>query len=382
MFIGGRPAARMGDSTAHGGTVVMGCPTVLIGDIGMGGLDALLALPATILAELMDSLTDEMRQALKTITGAANGVSGGLSSTTPKIEPIPLNKVTIPKECAYLNKPGTVESSKADFDRIRKPAKLSQPKAIKHKFPGDTAEQDALEYEVEVDGRKKKLIMPKNPPKGAKKGLPTAEQIAAAIGTVPGPQLDKMKQVVVSPNPNPDDDYWAKQYNIPGFSSAATGGESGVTFYPQDSWSQEFTDSTMIHEGGHAYSKNLWKDANKKKQWEKAMADDGQSPSAYADSSTDEDFSESLVMYSLSKGTSCEETAKKLYPNRYKALDDLFGVKPPAPPAPPASTSTKLPGPGLMIPQTATPPLPPPPPPPPPGFLGKIWNGIKSMFGG
>lgn len=25
------PAARMGDTTAHGGTIVMGCPTVLIG---------------------------------------------------------------------------------------------------------------------------------------------------------------------------------------------------------------------------------------------------------------------------------------------------------------------------------------------------------------
>ena len=31
VMIGGRPAARMGDSTAHGGTIVAGCPTVLIG---------------------------------------------------------------------------------------------------------------------------------------------------------------------------------------------------------------------------------------------------------------------------------------------------------------------------------------------------------------
>lgn len=29
--IGGRPAARMGDSTAHGGTITLGLPTVLIG---------------------------------------------------------------------------------------------------------------------------------------------------------------------------------------------------------------------------------------------------------------------------------------------------------------------------------------------------------------
>ena len=29
--IGGKPAARMGDTTAHGGTIVVGSPTVMIG---------------------------------------------------------------------------------------------------------------------------------------------------------------------------------------------------------------------------------------------------------------------------------------------------------------------------------------------------------------
>ncbi len=31
VLIGGMPAARMGDMTAHGGTIILGCPTVLIG---------------------------------------------------------------------------------------------------------------------------------------------------------------------------------------------------------------------------------------------------------------------------------------------------------------------------------------------------------------
>jgi uncharacterized Zn-binding protein involved in type VI secretion len=30
-MITGKPAARMGDKTAHGGTIVAGCPTVQIG---------------------------------------------------------------------------------------------------------------------------------------------------------------------------------------------------------------------------------------------------------------------------------------------------------------------------------------------------------------
>jgi uncharacterized Zn-binding protein involved in type VI secretion len=37
VFIGGMPAARMGDSCAQGGTIVVGSPTVLIGDSAGGG---------------------------------------------------------------------------------------------------------------------------------------------------------------------------------------------------------------------------------------------------------------------------------------------------------------------------------------------------------
>ena len=36
VLVGGMPAARMGDMTAHGGVIVMGFPTVLIGDAGGG----------------------------------------------------------------------------------------------------------------------------------------------------------------------------------------------------------------------------------------------------------------------------------------------------------------------------------------------------------
>jgi len=31
VMIGGMPAARQGDTTAHGGSIVIGCPTVIIG---------------------------------------------------------------------------------------------------------------------------------------------------------------------------------------------------------------------------------------------------------------------------------------------------------------------------------------------------------------
>ncbi|PHS01150.1 MAG: type VI secretion protein [Blastopirellula sp.] len=36
VFIGFMPAARLGDMTAHGGSIVLGFPTVMIGEMGGG----------------------------------------------------------------------------------------------------------------------------------------------------------------------------------------------------------------------------------------------------------------------------------------------------------------------------------------------------------
>ncbi|MEZ4302131.1 MAG: PAAR domain-containing protein [Polyangiaceae bacterium] len=36
VLIGNKPAARLGDPMSHGGTIVLGCPTVLIGSSGQG----------------------------------------------------------------------------------------------------------------------------------------------------------------------------------------------------------------------------------------------------------------------------------------------------------------------------------------------------------
>ncbi len=37
VLIGGKPAARLGDQCAHGGSIMLGCMTVLIGETGSGG---------------------------------------------------------------------------------------------------------------------------------------------------------------------------------------------------------------------------------------------------------------------------------------------------------------------------------------------------------
>lgn len=46
VFIGGRPAARMGDMCGHGGTIAVGCPTVLIGEVSGGAPPVVVVTPA------------------------------------------------------------------------------------------------------------------------------------------------------------------------------------------------------------------------------------------------------------------------------------------------------------------------------------------------
>lgn len=54
VLIGGKPAARMGDSTAHGGVIVGGFPTVLIGEVSPGTT----VTPAVYLPLLLEPLTN------------------------------------------------------------------------------------------------------------------------------------------------------------------------------------------------------------------------------------------------------------------------------------------------------------------------------------
>jgi uncharacterized Zn-binding protein involved in type VI secretion len=65
VFFGGKPATRMGDQCAHGGSIVLGCPTVMIGEIMPGSpVPPLVPVPGV-------SVQAAMAQAMK--VAAVNG---------------------------------------------------------------------------------------------------------------------------------------------------------------------------------------------------------------------------------------------------------------------------------------------------------------------
>jgi hypothetical protein len=234
----------------------------------------------------------------------------------------PISPKGFPPECAYLNKKDVTTYPKGTFDRLRGESKVGPGVPGKYTFPGDKTPSDVLVHEVEVKGRKIKVIEPKNVAPG--QGVPSADEIGKSLATLPDGQLDSVHQVTASPKPNPDDPHWEKEYKIKGFKSAAASGGDEVTYFPQKGpMDQNDVDGILNHEVGHLLHQKLWQDPAQKKAWDEAMASDGRSPSKYADAAPDEDISESLGVYSASRGSPCAVFARAMFPARFALLDKI-----------------------------------------------------------
>ncbi len=67
VLIGGKPAARMGDMCAHGGMVAVGFPTVLIGEMSPGGASPLAVAVAVLTSVIQAVMIKEERGDVDTV---------------------------------------------------------------------------------------------------------------------------------------------------------------------------------------------------------------------------------------------------------------------------------------------------------------------------
>ncbi|MEO6832077.1 MAG: hypothetical protein ABI378_06965, partial [Chitinophagaceae bacterium] len=77
VMIGGKPAARMGDSCAHGGVIMGGCPTVLIGEAGGGGGGGIALMPVKVMLDVMHSMPVYVQKEISQIISAKNAAEYG-----------------------------------------------------------------------------------------------------------------------------------------------------------------------------------------------------------------------------------------------------------------------------------------------------------------
>jgi hypothetical protein len=195
-----------------------------------------------------------------------------------------------------------------------------------HVFPGKTT--DADRYVVTLDGQDIPVFTPHDgtyqPPNQT-----SIEDTTRALAMLPVASRALVKEVSLDPVRNPQDEFWARTYNQPNFSSYMTCGAQGhVDVYPTSGPSDfKYMADTMVHETGHAWSNAKWGDdgqADAWKGWREAIAKDGIPPSEYAMNAPEEDVAESTALYLAMKGTPLFDNYRKLYPNRFALLDEQF----------------------------------------------------------
>jgi hypothetical protein len=191
-------------------------------------------------------------------------------------------------------------------------------------FRGTTA--DAEQWKAKFkDAVSVEIVAPKAPQAGYHNH--SVQQAADAASYLPKSARAVITTILLNASVNPDDAYWAVQYNQPGFHSYMTAGASGVvTIYPNSTAppNDNYLRGTMIHETGHTWSYKTWgQDTTKGKwvDWKTAMTQDKVSVSGYAMASIAEDVAETIQTYVSAKNSPRYDEYKKIVPKRYAILE-------------------------------------------------------------
>lgn len=87
VLIGNLMAARIGDPTVHGGVIVLGCFTVMIGEVGMGS--PVIVTPIPPLVALAQAMAGAASSSAQSVATAAQSLAEGAQNGTPLIQPCP-----------------------------------------------------------------------------------------------------------------------------------------------------------------------------------------------------------------------------------------------------------------------------------------------------
>ena len=197
-----------------------------------------------------------------------------------------------------------------------------------HQFSGQKADAEVWTQNfTDAHGGSLTIYAPKDPLE-AGMHQHSVQEAADAAATLPLGSRDVVNSITLNPVENPDDSYWASEYNDPDFHSYMTAGVGGdITIYPDDTNEQpgeDYRKGTLIHETGHTWSYQQWgedTDGAKWQPWKDAMAKDPVSVSGYADASIDEDVAETVQIYASTKDTPKHEEYRAMVPARFAILD-------------------------------------------------------------
>jgi hypothetical protein len=194
--------------------------------------------------------------------------------------------------------------------RTSKPDSVTGPESVAS-GPFRLQAGAADKYTVKYGSKEIPVFVPAGTPRK------DVDQLISTMDALPKANRQLIKQVVMEAK---DD----KSQNPPPFFDALNGTvrayPSGVALDPP-----ERRMSAMVHESAHLIDAHLQKKIGPQwdKDWHKAIQDDKLVGSQYGKKTEGEDFAEAYLLYKLSKGTPEFDEYRKMFPNRWKHIDEI-----------------------------------------------------------
>lgn len=124
------------------------------------------------------------------------------------------------------------------------------------------------------------------------------------------------KNIVYSTQKNSDDEYWEKQYSMPKFEAAATGGGGTIVSYG----GRKMDAGTFYHETGHNVANKLWGDTDPPGNTYYGRSQKVEPPvTKYGANSSGEDFAEAVKLYM--GGEKSRGEFKQQFPLKFASLE-------------------------------------------------------------
>lgn len=232
---------------------------------------------------------------------------------------------------------GIPDDRRRDYSYPETPGRTSGP------FPsGDLPNADVVlfadAYYVDVEGQTIEVLFPRADQFDARGyAYPTIEQVAKALAAQPAVSLENIDRVVVNPYTPLEQDPATGAITKSDAGAYYSGDSGTISINPAPAGTpstQASLDFTIAHEVGHAVAQpgRIYGVAL---EWSLAVQSDRLFPTEYSDDNyvagaenlydPTEDFAEAYMIYQLVKGTPDEAQMRALMPERFAALDRMFG---------------------------------------------------------
>lgn len=152
-----------------------------------------------------------------------------------------------------------------------------------------------------------------------KEGHPVVETLlnSIKIKRIPTKLKQRTKDIYFTAQKNDYDDYWATEYNLPGFESHAAASIDGkVTVFR----SKALSVNDMAHEMSHSYEPYI--PFTQLTEYENMISSGEQSLTSYGRASPSEDIAEHIAIYC--EGSTARKRLKKNAPLRYRIIHELM----------------------------------------------------------